>query len=791
MLLPFAVALSYHAVHLLHAPLMQARLDDPAWRSVPAVSSFTQWSPRDGAAPSLRTELRVAYDERNLYVLVRAFDPSPDSIVRTVTRRDGTSASDEIGVYIDPSLDRRSGYEFYVNAAGVQRDVAISADSREDITWDAVWTAVARVDSAGWTAEFRIPFSQLRFPSTPRHEFGFLVSRVIQRRAEHVTWPAYHPSQPGIVSQFGVLDGIENVVGAPSIEAAPFLRATSRNAGAVAGGGDLRIRPASNVELNATVLPDCGQVEADPSVVNLTSVETFYPEHRPFFLDGAGTFRVPFDCMSYICSGDLLFYSRRIGRAPQLSNIYSGTSVEAAPIYGAAKLTATNNNELSFGLLGANTGRVKSANGQTLEPGTTYGMARGLWNSSDGQSGASLVTTLVDRSLDRWSDPYLVRFASVDGGTFRHRFASGQYEVWGSATMSSIAGSAPAIAAVQRTDVHDFQRPDAPRLDTTRTSLAGDQEELAVGKYGGAFNWEAAYERQSRGYETNDMGYLQRADQQTFEGWLGYTDRTPRGFYQTWAANLNEWETWNAAGTRLETAVNVNGHLTFTSNWQLNGGITFSGIGSPLCDHCARGGPALRTDLQFAPSIDIVGDPRRAIVPELYVPASVGDGGRSYSLYVEPSVSIRVLPQLQTSIGLVVGPNRNNTQWLGNFTDSAATHYAFARIDQTTVSETFRASYAATPSLSVETYVAPFVSKASYADIRELSATPLADGYADRFTAYTLPTGTAESFNVWQARATTVLRWEYASGSTLFAVWARDNSVGNTFTLKLSYWFNR
>lgn len=737
---------------------------------MPPVAAFKQYKPREDAEPSLRTEFRVAYDERNLFVLVRAFDPHPDSIVGIVTRRDGTSESDEIGVYIDGNGDHRTGYEFYVNAAGVQRDVAISGDTREDLSWDAVWTAVARVDSAGWVAEFRIPFSQLHFPSATRHAFGFLVDRQIQRRAEHVSWPAYHTSRTGIVSQFGVLDGLDGIMGAPSVEAAPFARVESKGTGSVSLGVDFRLRPVSNVSLDGTVMPDFGQVEADPSVVNLSTVETFYPEHRPFFLDGSGMYRVGFNCTAFLCANEGLFYSRRIGR-------------DGAPIYAAANLTGRTSGGLTIGALAATTGGVASANGHALDPRATYAMARAQLDARDGQSGASLVTTVVDRSDGS---------GIVGGGTFRHKFGDGQYEVWGSASASRLGASAQALSAVQRNSVHDLQRVDDPRIDTTRTSLVGDQEEIAVGKYGGSVTFETAYERQSRGYDPNDLGYLQRADEQTFAAWLGYTDRTPRGVYQRWWWNLNQWTTWNAAGMRLESAANTNAHMVLESNWQLNGGVTLGHLGGPLCDHCARGGPAVRTDFQIAQFIDIITDARARIVGELFIPVTVGDGGRSRSVKIAPLVTLRVLPQFQVSAGVVAGRNRDNTQWLGNFSDSGVTRYSFARIDQRTRSLTLRASYAATPLLSLETYVAPFASDGVYSQVRALSDTPRAESYDARFVPLTPPAGTASRFAVHQLRATTVLRWEYAPGSALFAVWAHDNETGgDVVTVKVSYWIGR
>jgi len=758
------------AIHLLRAPTFDARLDDPAWREVPPVAAFRQYKPRDDAEPTFRTEFRVGYDERNLYVLVRAYDPHPDSIVGIVTRRDGMSESDEIGIYIDGNADHRTGYEFYVNAAGVQRDVALSGDVREDVSWDAVWSAVTRVDSLGWVAEFRIPFSQIRFPAADRHAFGFLVDRQIPRLAEHVSWPAYHTSRSGIVSQFGVLDGLVGITGAPSAEVSPFARVQSTGTGSLSAGADFRVRPVSNVTLDGTVMPDFGQVEADPSVVNLSTIETFYPEHRPFFLDGAGTFRVGFNCLAFLCGNDGLFYSRRIGQG-------------GAPIYAAAKLAGRTNGGLTIGALAASTGQAPGPDASSLAPPTTYGMARAVLDSRDGQSGASLVATLVGRRTGS---------AMVGGGTFRHKFGDGQYEVWGSASASRVGGSEQAIAALQRNSVHDLQRVDDPRIDTARTSLAGDQEEIAVGKYGGSLVFETAYARQSRGYDPNDMGYLQRADEQTFQGWLGYSDRTPRGIYQRWWANVNHWDTWNAAGMRLETAMNTNAHMLLTSNWQLNGGVTVGHLAGPMCDHCARGGPALRIEPQVASFIDVVGDDRARFAPELYIPYMVSDDGRTRSIMIEPSVAVRLMAQLSFSVGVVAGRNRDNTQWLGNFTDSGVTRYSFARLDQQTRSLTLRASYAATPRLSLQTYVAPFASDGDYSDVRALSATPRADSYDDRFVPFPPPTATPSSFAVRELRATTVLRWEYAPGSALFAVWAHDPTAGgDVLTLKMSYWIGR
>jgi len=802
------------ATRLAQPPVLDARADGPSWRDAPAIAGFRQWTPRENADPSFPTEFRVGYDARNLYVIVRAYDPSPDSIVRTVTRRDGMSASDEIGIYLDSNGDHRSGYEFFVNAAGVRRDIAISDDYREDVSWDAVWDAAVRIDSLGWTAEFRIPFSQLRFSAASTHSFGFLVERGIQRRAERVSWPAYYPTRTGVVSQFGILDGLQGIGESRSVEVAPFVRVQSRGAPATAAGADLRVGVASNVNVTATVLPDFGQVEADPSVVNLSSVETFYPEHRPFFLDGSGLYRASFNCTAFGCSNEGLFYSRRIGRMPQLASLYAnGASDNAAPILAAAKLAGQMDGGVTVAALVASTGRLTSSEGRTLEPATTYGFARVQRDSRDGQSGASMLMTVVDRSLDSWSEPHLSRSAVVMGGRFRHRFDDGQYEVWGSTTVSRLAGSAPAIAEVQRDAAHYFQRPgSATPFDSTRTSLTGDQEEIAVGKYGGSLMFEAAFDRQSSGYDSNDLGYLQRADHQKAIVWIGYSQRRPGSFYTRWWANLNQSTSWNSAGTRLETLANTNAHIILTNNSRVNAGVTVSGIRSPVCDYCARGGPALRLDPHAAPYIDFYGDDRRRIVPELYIPMTMGDGGRSRSLTINPMVSLRLTSQLQASVGVQTTTNRDNTQWFGQFQDRGITRYTFAHIDQHTRSVTLRTSYAATPSLTLETYVAPFVSDGVYSDIRALSGSPLDAAYDRRFVSYTPSPTVSRQFGARQLRATSVLRWEYAPGSTVFVVWSQQRDATepdaaislnagarelfgirpvNSLTVKINFWLAR
>src|SRR5438067_6123772 len=355
------------AVRATSPVAIDGRDDDEVWRTAPAITQFREFQPKEDGDPRFPTEAKVAYDDRNIYVFIRAFDPHPDSILKLLARRDVRAATDQLKIMIDSYHDRRSGYEFAVNPAGVKRDYAMYNDSQEDDAWDAVWDAATQVDSLGWTAEFRIPLSQLRYVPRGTNTFGFGIWRDIQRYTERESWPLYRNSQAGISSQLGELTGLERLPSPRRPEIAPYVVTKSVSvvsAGAfdrsqkVTGGADLKYGLTPSLTLDATVNPDFGQVEADPAVLNLSVFETFFKERRPFFVQGAGIFRFDVNCSAVNdCStGEGLFYSRRIGRAPQL-DYGDPNPPTATTIDGAAKLTGRLPGGQTVGVLDAVTGR--------------------------------------------------------------------------------------------------------------------------------------------------------------------------------------------------------------------------------------------------------------------------------------------------------------------------------------------------------------------------------------------------------------------------------------------------
>ena len=817
------------AVLARQAPAIDGRNDDAVWKGAPKVSGFRQFQPHVDADPSFKTEFQAAYDERNLYVFVRMFDPHPDSIMHALSRRDVRGPSDQIKLLIDSYDDKRSGFEFAVNPDGVKRDFAMSNDGNEDDSWNGIWDVATAVDAEGWTAEFQIPLSQLRYARAESHTFGFGIWRDIERYAERSAWPSYSPTRNGISSQLGRLTGLTGISSAQRLEATPYVvtknvQRTMPNARferdqQVSVGGDLKFGITPNVTLDATVNPDFGQVEADPAVLNLSAFETFLAEQRPFFIEGTDVYKFALNCYIVVdCStNEGLFYSRRIGRAPTLRGKYGNEGTpNATTIAAATKLTGRTPSGLSFGLLDAVTPRMKGVRAQTVEPMTNYAVFRAQQDLRGGETGVSMIVTGVNRSLDDLTRPELHSSAYTAGATFRNRFHDRQYEVAGQFAASRLAGTADVIATTQQSPVHYYQQPnDDYEVDSSRTSLFGHSEQLKFGKYGGGITrFESSIVRQSAGFDVNDLGFLRRADVLDWSTWAALSFQDAKWIYRWAQVNGNHWETWNTSGTRLENALNFNGHMGLRNNWDVHMGSTFGHLSESYCDRCTRGGPLLRSSRGYYPWGGFNTDSRRIVSAGMWTNLSFYDEGKSNGWSLSPYVSLRFSTQFQLNIGPNISRDHNNTQWFGNFKDDAGiTHYSFAHLDQRTVSMSTRLNYTATPNLTFEFYGQPFVSTGTYSDFREVSTTPDAAKYDDRFVSFAPPSDRKTTFKYTQLRTNTVVRWEYRPGSTLFVVWtqgrqddanrnpeqswARDYRdlfglhPDNTFLIKLAYWLNR
>src|SRR5437867_6838328 len=734
-----------------------------------------------------------------------------------------------IWLFLDSYHDRRTGYEFGVNPSGVKLDAQIYNDGNEDFAWDAVWDVATRRDSLGWTAEFRIPLSQLRYGRQRRHTFALIIDRDLYRYAQRVSWPLLRQSKAGFVSQFGDVGGFDDLEAPRRLEAAPyvvtknvseFTKTAIGRTQDVAAGGDVQYRVASHLTLDATLNPDFGQLEADPEVLNLTAFETFFKEQRPFFVAGRGLFQFDVNCNEVNCNSEGLVYSRRIGRAPELAGTYSDTTSPAfTRILGAGKLTGRLPGGLTIGALDAVTQHVTGVGGVTIEPTTNYGVVGLRQDLRGGETSIGGIVTAVNRDNDSWTAPYLHQSAYVGAADFRHRFPGGRFELSGSVDLSRVAGSDAAIAASQPDAVHYYQRPHAVLpYDTTRTSLSGDAEELQLSKVGGThLLGQTSYQRRSAGLEINDLGYLQRADQQSWSTWIGYFDRHQRALYQRFQWNFNWWQYWTTGGLPEERAFNTNTHTTFRNTWSFHTGGTIGQLGETYCYSCSRGGPVVRQDPYLAPWAGLNGDDRKAIVPYFWVNYWRGDGGRSHSLNVSPELDFKLASRITAALIPSYTRNTNEVQPLGPVTDTTivphVTRYVFAHLEQKQLGVTMRFTYPFTASATLQVYAQPFVAKGTYSNVHQLSATPRAADFASRYVLDTVVADNPGGFNYKQFRSNVVFRWEYRPGSTLFVVWSQGRTASsslegtrglggnlrdlfdlrpdNGFLVKLSYWINR
>jgi hypothetical protein len=826
------VALTVDAIAVpSHSPIvLDGRFNEEVWRQAPAISEFQQREPAEGQAPTYRTEARMAYDDAALYVAVRAYDTEPDKIVGILTRRDQGSPSDWIKIVIDSYFDRRSAYEFAVNPVGVKADRYYFNDGQSDDSWDAVWDVQVERDGDGWRAEFRIPFSQLRFNSLSGGPVGYAVIRQVGRLAETVTWPLLSRNASGFVSQFGEMRGLK-MAGKPNkFELLPYtvadLRTQPREDGnplsnptdpGAAIGLDMKYALTPGLTVTATVNPDFGQVEADPAVVNLDAFETFFQERRPFFVEGSGTFRFNMDCNDGNCTG--MFYSRRIGRAPQgapslIDGEYS-KQPDAATIIGAGKLTGRVGG-FSIGALTAVTARedaeiaaggVAGRRSLTVEPMTGYTVLRARKEFAN-QSSLGFMTTATNRQNDA-STAFLADNAFAGGLDYDWRITP-MYNVTGYWATSHIAGSPEAITRLQENNVHGFQRPDADYVDVDfgSTALRGHAGSVSVGKISGeTLRFSSYIGYKSPGFDTNDLGFMRRADERNQSNWIQWRNFRPGKYVRTRNFNINQYQGWNFGGDRMYSGGNLNSHWTFTNYYQIGGGYNFDA--APFRDRVTRGGPGVlgnpsKFNLWYYGNTD-----NRKALQFYYNGGHWIDTKNSSRHDIMPGFNWRATSSMSLNIGLRYFINHDDAQWVENEElADGSTRYVFGRIDQKTMSFNTRFNYTVTPTLSLQVYAEPFVSAGNYSNYKEL-VDGRAEKYEDRYRPYAY-SGNAD-FNIRSFRTTNVVRWEYKPGSALFVVWQQGKSddreygdfrfgrdfsgvfsapSNNTFLMKFSYWLN-
>lgn len=795
---------------------LDGRLDEPAWHTAPTAGDFWQRWPHEGAAPGQATEFHVLYDDAAIYIGVLAHDDQPGEIRGMLTRRDEWSASDWIEVGIDSYHDRRTAFFFAVNPAGVQRDFLIFNDSEQDQSWNAVWSAAAHVSEHGWSAEFRIPLSQLRFSASEAMTWGMQVMRYIGRSNEQSVWSPWPRAGDRVVSRFGEVHRIEGITPPRRLELLPYavgsvgvaridddnpFRGDAEPTGSL--GLDFKYGLGQSATISGTINPDFGQVEADPSNVNLGASELFFAEKRPFFLEGTDIFK--FSLGTGGNSTEQLFYTRRIGAAPHDTADGLGAYVSeprATTIYGAAKLSGKTASGWSFGALDALTAEESATiadldgtrSSRVIEPLTNYGVLRLAKDLRGGRTTISGALTTVHRRLEGTDLTWLHDQAYTGGLTLEHRFAGESWRLQTRLMGSYVHGSEEAIDETQRSPLRYYQRPDAGHLeyDPTRTSLAGSGLAWSLLQLSDKhWRYGAGGDVRSPGLELNDLGFQQFADGLVQWLWAQYRDDQPGRYLLSYNISSDNWIVGNWEPSLVAIGGNLGAAATFTNHWNLWGGM---GVERQVFNNGAlRGGPALRGDSFGFFWLGGSSDARKLVRADLSLDGRVVPASDSRRLAAQASVSVQALSNFNFSLGALVAKNLDDTQYVSDAEDTAgAPQYILGRIDQTTLALTVRMSYTFSSNLSLQLYAQPFTSTGGYTRLKSVIASR-ADAYADRFhvfapdelsladNVYSVDRdgdGMAEfsfdrpDFNFRELRSNLVMRWEYLPGSTVFVVWS-------------------
>ena len=858
---PGAADLTVRAVRLDGPITIDGALTEPVWQAAIPATRFLQRDPVEGPPATERTEVRVAYDDDAIYIGARMYDTHPDSIVARLVRRDDTCQADRFMVYLDPFHDHRSGFYFGVNAAGVVYDGTLFNDGWDDNSWDGVWQGRARIDPQGWTVEMRIPYSQLRFERGEHYVWGINFRREITRRAE-TDYLVYPPrKEAGFVSRFPDLVGIDGVHTGRAIELLPYVTGKAEylvqdgtdpfNDGSryePGGGADLRMGVGGNLTLNATINPDFGQVEVDPAVVNLTDVESYFQEKRPFFVENSRVFSFgnegANDYWGFNWPDPTFFYSRRIGRGPQ-GDVPDSQYVDtptATHILGAAKLTGKPAPGWNFGTLHALTASETArlfGSGRTtnmeVEPLTYYGVVRAEKEFPQSRHGVGFMTSLVARSFDDGILRNQLSDASVQAGLDGWHFLD-RRKVWvlsGWAMSSFVHGTAERITALQTNSLHYLQRPDAInfRTDSSATSLTGYGARLWLNKQSGRVLLNSAIGFMNPRFDVNDMGYQARADLINAHFGTGYqwTDATRWGKYANAIVAL--FQSRDFDDNTINEGVWAKYEVVRPSNadWNVNASVD----PRTMNNRRTRGGPLTLNLPSYSSHLYVESDPKRKLyyyfeTGNSFIESGTKDYWFSPGFELKPvsSLTLRVSPTFERYI--------EDAQYVETVADPAATatygqRYVFATLDQTTLSTQIRLNWAFTPRLSLQTFFQPLISSGNYYAFKELALPGSYDfnrygtgGSTIDEQAVTIdPDGAGPApafsfsnpdFNIRTLRGNSVLRWEYMPGSALFLVWTQertdDNSVAgfdlansidhlmnahanNIFLAKVTYYFNR
>jgi len=819
----------YKAERITNAPDIDGILDDEAWKLGTWMDDFVQNEPFNGKPPSQRTEFKILFDEDNLYLAIKAFDTFPDSIVNRLTRRDQADG-DLAGIIVDSFHDLRTGFFFGVSSAGVKFDMTFTEDGQnQDESWDPNWWVKTSVNSEGWIAEMKIPFSQVRFDKNSDGVWGLNMARIIYRRNETDFWQHVPADAPGFIHIIGELTGLTDIKPRKIFDVTPYgvakLQTFEKDPGnpfsflekgrrpGINSGLDAKIGITNNMTMDLSINPDFGQVEADPSEVNLTAYETFFSEKRPLFIEGNNITNFNIGLGDGNQGNDNLFYSRRIGRQPagypDLGDEEYADVPTFTPILGAAKLTGKTKNGLSLGFLDAVTSGVwakikNSASDNTIrhdlvEPMTNFFIGRVQRDFKDGNTLLGGIFTSTNRNVDANLGSFMHRSAYSGGIDFTQYFKNKGWSFNLNTALSQVNGTKDAIAETQLSSARYYQRPDNDyaEFDPDRTSLFGSGGRMQIMKLDGHLNILGCIKWKTPGFEINDLGYMQQADQVLSVIWAGYNVWDPKGIYRRWNLNADLYLVNNFGGDIIGKGFEWNGSMGFKNYWSAFTGGNFDI--SSLSAGTLRGGPMIKLPSTINGRIGFSTDYRKKLVLEYFINGNTGAENSSHNIYTQVEISFKPTNYISFNITPGFSKSFSQLQYVTRTSYNEDNKYIFASIDRKTLSASFRINLNLSPDLTFQYWGQPYVASGNYYDHKFITD-PLADKYTDRFHTYTASeksyvddhyeidentdgnidySFSNDNFNYQFFLSNLVVRWEYNPGSSVYLVWSQTRSGYN------------
>ncbi|WP_309642720.1 DUF5916 domain-containing protein [Flavobacterium sp.] len=826
-------ALSEH-----ESPTMDGLINEKCWDIVDWSSEFIEHEPDENTTPTEQTKFKIIYDKKYLYIAYRCYDKDPAGIVKRMSRRDGFEG-DWVEINIDSYHDKRSGFSFTASVSGVKGDEFISNNGNNwDGSWNPIWYLKTNIDEEGWTAELKIPFSQLKFGNDKEQIWGIQVQRRYFRAEERSTWQRIPLDAAGWVSEFGELHGLKDIEPQKQIEIQPFF-ASQLNTypeekgnpfrdgsdAKINGGLDAKIGVTNDLTLDLTINPDFGQVEADPASIALDGFQIFFEERRPFFVENKNIFNFKF-----ADNQDNLFYSRRIGRSPQREDFIDSNEFIDAPknttILGAAKFSGKTKNGWSLGVLESVTDKefaeVDNAGDrreEIVEPLTNYFVGRAQKDFNNRNSFIGGIFTATNRNLQGEELNFLRKSAYTAGIDFQHNWKNRKYYFSGNVVTSRVEGSKEAITRTQRSLTHLFQRIDASHVevDDNRTSLTGTGGRFEMGKsseghwrYTGIMMWR------SPELELNDVGFLRQADEVRQFGIVTYQTLKPFGKFRKVFTRFEQFSSYDFDGNYNRMQYTLTSNVNLKSNWNINGQLVYKP--RIYSNTVLQGGPRFRYSEEFFQYINFGSDGRKKI--SFYGGIYHSEGRNSSFSYMEYDGGITYQPinALTISLSPNFQINKSKTQFVPDAGFGDTRRYVTAALSQQTLNATIRVDYCINPNLTIQYYGQPFISRGKYQSFNYVSDAR-AKYYGDRITMYNPNQisfneadnqysvdenldGTADyefdnpDFSQVSFNSNLVIRWEYIPGSEIFLVWSQGifgeaNSRDDLFTGINNQIFNR